>query len=92
MRTIYKYGLKTTDVQTLKMPKGARILCVQTQRDEPQLWAEVDTDAPDESRVIETFGTGHHMRAGMGVERSYVGTYQLRGGSFVYHVYESTGV
>jgi hypothetical protein len=61
MRTIYKYDLRTTDVQDIKLPKGARILCVQTQYSAPKLWAEVDTEAEEETRTIEIFGTGHPM-------------------------------
>jgi hypothetical protein len=74
------------------MPKGARILDVQEQHGQPVIWAEVDTDAETEERLFEVFGTGHEMRNGMCAEREYVGTFQLHGGSLVFHLYDCRGV
>jgi hypothetical protein len=33
-------------------------------------------------------GTGHPVPVGMGVDRKYISTYQLSGGSLVFHVFE----
>ena len=91
MKVIYKYDLKPKTNQ-LTMPRGALILCVQTQQGVPRLWALVDADAPDETRVIEVYSTGEPVIEDMGVSRNYVGTFQLEGGSLVFHVFEYTGV
>jgi hypothetical protein len=85
MRTIWKFPLKPA-VQEITMPRGARVLTVQTQFGEPQLWAEVDTDAPTEQREFAVVGTGHPMPEDPG---EYIGTFQIDDGSLVFHVYAS---
>jgi len=89
---IWKFPLLDTDIQTVNMPQGAKIIALQIQYGTPALWAEVNPDAPaNENRVIECFGTGQHIHCGMGVERVYLGTVQMHGGSLVLHFYERTG-
>lgn len=91
MKSIWKYGLMPDSVQQVRMPHGAKILSVQTQKEEVCLWAEVDTDTElKETRFIECFGTGQPMVEGMGVERVYIGTVQTMGGELVWHFYERT--
>jgi len=85
MRKIYKYPLKVEDVQMVEMPAGAVVLTVQAQGETPCLWAEVDPKAALVCRSFVTYGTGHPMDDGP--VRHYVGTYQLRGGALVFHVY-----
>lgn len=87
MKTIHKFPLKVTDRQTLVLPLGARILTVQAQRETPCIWAEVDAgkNVFTEQRTFLTFGTGHDMPD---LVAKYVGTYQLKGGELVFHVYE----
>ena len=41
---IFKYELKVSDIQFVSMPKGAKLLKVQTQRATPCIWALVDPD------------------------------------------------
>ncbi len=85
MRKIFKYPLKVEDVQMIEMPKGAAILTVQAQQEIPCIWAEVDPDAPPVKRCFTTYGTGHRVEEIKA--RSYVGTYQLKGGALVFHVF-----
>lgn len=92
MKTIWKFLLKTTEVQPIRMPKGAKILTVQVQDDSPCLWALVDPHAKPEKRMIEIFGTGHPIQSNDGNSREYIGTYQQNGGQFVGHVFEYTGI
>ena len=87
-KTIYKYTLQTTDKQTVSLPKDAEILSIQTQFEEPQLWALVSLDNEIEERFIEIFGTGHEIHSDMGVERKYISTYQLSGGNYIFHAFE----
>ena len=83
--TIYKYPIMTTDKQSIQMPLGAKILCIQTQNELPCLWALVD-DLPLEPRCILIFHTGHPVPADKSLY--YIGTYQLLGGQLVFHVFE----
>jgi hypothetical protein len=85
MTTIWKYPLKVTDEQAVMMPRDARILTIQTQYDQPCLWAWVDNEKNLESRKIRIYGTGHPM-AREAIE--YIGTFQIHGGSLVFHVFE----
>jgi hypothetical protein len=87
MKTIWKFPIEVTDFQVIKMPDDAQILAVQTQHERPCLWAIVDDVAALNSQVrtIEVFGTGHPMDE---MPRQYIGTFQIRGGSLVFHVFE----
>lgn len=51
MFTIYKYPIPIEDKFTLDLPIGARILCIQMQREEPQLWTIVDPNAAKQPRM-----------------------------------------
>lgn len=90
-KQVWKYELKTELNQIIEMPKGAEILTVQTQNGHPYLWALVDPEQPKEERHIEVFATGEPISYGMGIDRKYINSYQLRGGSFVFHVFEYLG-
>jgi hypothetical protein len=88
-KSIYKYPLEVTDRNILHLPKDAEILCVQNQLEQPCLWALVNPmEEIIEERLFETFGTGHPVWCDMGIERKYIGTYQMSGGSLVFHVFE----
>jgi hypothetical protein len=84
-KKIYKYQLGFTDVQIIDMPADAQILTVQVQNEVPCIWAMVNPGAPVMKRTIETIGTGHDVHI---TGRSYIGTYQLRSGALVFHVFE----
>ncbi len=86
MTTIWKFLLEVTDTQDVKMPRGARILTVDVQHGTPCLWALVDGEQPRESRHIQMYGTGHSFDP---VPSDYIGTFQLSGGSLVFHVFEN---
>ncbi len=83
---IYKYPIRIIDAQAIEMPKGARLLSVQTQRDEPQLWAMVDPSAPLVQREFALRGTGHDA-TGLSMA-TFVGTFQMHGGSLVFHLFD----
>ena len=86
MRTIHKVPLYVKDEQTHTLPKGAKLLAVQVQREQPCLWFECDTNKSMVPRVIKTFGTGKELPKNEALR--YIGTYQLQDGALVYHVYE----
>ena len=90
MKTIYKYDLDLGHINRVQIPKGAEILCVQSQKqaskEVPCLWAIVDTDAPTTYRRFFIFGTGEAMNPEYPL--TYIGTFQLKAGALVYHVFE----
>lgn len=69
------------------MPKGADILTVQAQDQTPCLWAMVNPENESDLRIIEIFGTGDPIHE-TGKRRRYIGTFQIKGGESVFHVFE----
>ena len=90
MQTIWKYETPILGKFTLNIPKGAEILTIQIDKktNSPVIWAIVDDEAPLEERYFELYGTGHKMHTDIGIERKYIGTYQLDNGAFVGHIFE----
>lgn len=88
MRTIYKYRIVPDDAHTLRLPIGAEFLSIQEQHGSPQAWFLID---PDEKvsvkRFFRVYGTGHDMPDDPG---KYLGTFQLHGGSLVFHLFEES--
>lgn len=83
-RSIWKFPLRVADFVEFAMPKNAKVLTVQVQLGDPCVWAEVDVGAETEIRRFRTFGTGHPLDSGL----LYIGTYQMRDGALVFHLYE----
>lgn len=84
---VWKFPLDACDHQVLVMPEGAKLLCVQTQFGCPCIWALVWCEAPKVSRRIIIHGTGHPVEPTT-TEHDYVGTFQLSGGSLIFHVFD----
>ena len=84
MKTIWKWTLKPET--TIDMPHGAKLLAVQEQHGEPQLWALVDYGAKKYPRTFRIHGTGHDLPDEPG---QYVGTFQMHGGALELHVFEA---
>ena len=84
---IFKYLIDLNKPrQHVAMPQDARILSVQIQHGECQLWALLDNSQPDVSRVFEVLPTGAFVDR---AERlAFIGTVQTYGGSLVFHVFE----
>ena len=88
MKRIYKYQLEVTDEQCVALPKGADLLCVQSQKGKPCLWAIIDDKVVEKEHIqIITHRTGHLTFGNIG---RHLGTYQLRGGDLVFHCF--TGI
>lgn len=87
MQAIWKFPLQYADKSTVAMPKGAKVLCVQSQREVPCVWAIVpDINAEvTQERTFAIYGTGHEHES---IGGEYVGTFQLQGGALVFHVFE----
>jgi len=85
-KSIWKFALETIDIQHIEMPTDAEILTIQTQDEIPCIWALVNPDAPKRTVYFEIFGTGDRIRDT--TKRKYIGTYQLRKGSLVFHCFQ----
>lgn len=85
MKVIWKYPVVSGHF-SLHMPRGARILCVQEQRDAVVLWAETEVGAPPETRRFTLLSTGETFQ----FDGAYLGTIQTLDGEFVFHLYERT--
>lgn len=86
--SIFRYVLEITDDQTITMPVGAHILCVErhlNSESHAEIWAMVNGKAKMESRRFIFRGTGNHMD---GTEGRYVGTIQTNNGVLVWHLFE----
>lgn len=92
MKAVWKYQLDhVAQCQLVKMPEGAKILCVKVQHEIICVWAEVDTEVTQmKNRCIEIVGTGHEMDTSPSFERWYIGTVFMRDGYYVWHIYERT--
>jgi len=86
MKSIWKYNLETTDIQSVEMPLDAELLSVQTQGGEPQLWCLVDMEEPKALRKIRIIGTGNPIEDGF--NSKYIDTYQLKDGNFIFHAFD----
>ncbi len=89
MKSVWKFELPITDRFSIPMPVGARLLNVETQNEQPCLWALVDPAAEKEGRQFRLAGTGHPINNPD--ELSYVGTCMMRGGGLVWHLFEVKG-
>ncbi len=85
MKTIWKFPIPPRQYFKLEMPRGARIIAVQTQDGAPNMWAEVQPDQPSEVRSFLGVETGNLIPE---TNLEYVGTCQLNGGTYVFHLYE----
>ena len=76
MKTIWKFNIqRIKEVQNIEMPVGAKVLSIQTQRNEAFIWALVDPEAVRENRSFIIYGTGHDIND---IENlTYIDTYQV---------------
>ncbi len=87
MITIWKYKLETTDIQTIEMPLDAEILTVQEQNGDINMWVKVDTEKTLVKREIFIYGTGNPIFDND--NSKYIGTFQLKSGMLVFHVFDN---
>ena len=85
MRRVYKHRVSQENVFSTEMPKGAEILTVQTQRENPVMWVLANPENELEVRSFRLAGTGHPITE---ENLKYIGTFQLFGGDLVGHLFE----
>ena len=84
---IWKYKIPAHTYTEIEMPKGAKVLTVQTQRGEPCIWAIVDPNQEKEIRCFFIYGTGisfDYLQT-----YKYIGTFQPHD-YLVFHLFEVT--
>ena len=86
MKKIYKYAIEITDDQDIVMPVGAKILTVQNQNGVPCNWVLFVFFSEKLNVHIRVHGTGHNVTDSDRLE--YIGTFQMCGGSLVFHVFK----
>jgi hypothetical protein len=86
-KAIWKFTLEFISNQTIELPAQAKILSVQRQKGDLQLWAIVDTNYRHylEERHIAIYCTGHVLPDDCGI---YLSTFQVSEGDLVFHVFE----
>lgn len=88
LHVIRKIQLQMVDVQTIPLPKGAKILRVDFQFNKPVLWFLLDKSVLErEPRCIAIWGTGETI---VGEPGRYINTMFLTEALEVYHVFETT--
>lgn len=84
-KVIWKFPFTVTDSIRISMPIDAEILAVQTQSNQPCIWALVNAEHKKEDRYFQVIGTGHPIESDPG---KYIGTFQLHNGGLVFHLFE----
>jgi hypothetical protein len=82
---IWKFTLLGADIQEVIMPKGAKILTVQTQHGNICLWALCNPLASKETRKVAIYGTGNPISGNCG---TYISTFQMFGGDLIFHAFD----
>lgn len=91
MLTVWKYKLEDAATQVLTIPGLRRVLSVQTQHGYPVLWALVDLKRKPVQHKVRIYSTGARIDEREIVDHTFVGTYQMSGGSTVHHVFLHEG-
>lgn len=87
-KQIWKFEIDSPSKLGIEMPIGAEILTVQVQNETPCIWALVNPEETKMKRYFEIYGTGMGIYCDMGIDRKYIGTFQLNSGALVFHVFE----
>lgn len=92
MRTVYKYRLEATEVQTLKIHGlketdsfNEQFLKVDSQKDEAYIWCMVDTDEDEKEVTVRVVATGEPMPTIS--KDNYLGSFMVYNDTLVFHVF-----
>lgn len=84
-KTIWKFPIRTIDLQFITIPQDFEILSVHTQNGNPCIWAKVIPDNKSRKLTIRVFGTGHPIEEDS--QLVFIGTYLIHQDSLVFHVF-----
>ena len=87
MLKVFKYDLPIDNYSEISMPKDSQILSIQTQKENPVIWALVDPSAKMITRKFRFAGTGHPILHDK-QELYHHGSFQMACGALVFHVFE----
>lgn len=87
MLKVYKYSIPVAEYFTLDLPEDSKILTIQSQHGEPQIWVLVNINNPLKEYKFCLVGTGHPIQEEM-ENLIYIGTFQLLDGGFIGHLFE----
>lgn len=96
MKVVFKYRVELKDEFEVPLPVNAQVLCVQVQRGEPFIWvlqSSVRRSAEENFATVQRrfrlAGTGHQIAPFSDArDWRHVGTFQLRDGALVFHLFE----
>lgn len=90
-KTIYKYPLQVTDLQSVSLPEGWKFVHVGLDPDgELALWAWVNPETPLSVQVIvNIFGTGNPIPP-LASDETYEHLGSVVQGPFMWHVFQTT--
>jgi hypothetical protein len=86
---VFKYVLTQGALQTVDMPRGAELLCVQQQNSQSCLWALADGKRKTTKRMFILVETGQLLPY-RDSDVDYIGTLLQDGGNYVLHAFEVT--
>lgn len=72
-KTIWKFQIKPNDIIKIDMPIGAEVLTVQTQYEQPCVWALVDPKAKTETKTFAEIAIARQPGA-VGVQQRVINT------------------
>lgn len=85
-QVVYKFDVPYDGEFSIKLPRGAQVLCVDVQNDEPKLWVQMTTEtAYFDERYFKLVPTGMPFNADYLI---YIGTFLSLNTRFVGHLYE----
>ena len=82
--TVWWYKLQVVDHQRIQMHKGAKVLSVQVEDEDLNVWALVDPSAEEIDVSFRIAGTGHIIDNEV-VNAEFLGTVQRNG--LVFHIW-----
>lgn len=91
MLKVFKYPIKMGDYFDVCLPKGAKILKIDCQFNNPQMWALVDPTRPNEKRSFRIAGTGHPIYENS-EQLNFIDTFKMNDGALIFHIFEVSGV
>lgn len=85
---IWKIEIPAHEISSIEIPHMGEILSVGGQGDSVVIWVKFLEEYKErlDIRHFEVYGTGHSIPGG--INRKFIGTVQLYGGSLVFHIFE----
>jgi len=87
MQSVWKFPVEAIQIQRLEVPKGSKVLSVDTQGEGVVVYALVSpAQTEKEYKEIRIYGTGHTIADDID-ECTFLGTVKLQEETLVFHVF-----